>query len=162
MTKKQTKKKSASSASLIAENASARHDYHLGDRIEAGLSLDGWEVKSLRARRAQLKEGYVHIDRGEAYLHGVQISPLPTCSEDKPNPTRTRKLLLHKKEINWLAGARDRKGYTLLPLRLYWKNNRAKLEVGLAKGKQKHDKRADKRDRDWGRDKRRLLKNKQA
>ena len=151
------KKGSKRNASLIAENAKARHDYHLGERIEAGLQLDGWEVKSLRDRRVQLKEGYVYVERGEAYLDGVQISPLPTCS-GTPNPRRTRKLLLHKKEISWLAGVRDRKGYTLLPLRLYWKNNRAKLEIGLAKGKQKHDKRAAVKKREWDIEKQRTLK----
>lgn len=153
-----TKKSSKHADSpLIAKNAKARHDYHVEDSVEAGMQLEGWEVKSLRQGRIQLKEGYVYVQNGQAYLSGVLISPLPTCC-GTPDPTRTRKLLLHKKEIAWLTGATERKGYTLFPLRAYWKNNRAKLEVGLGKGKHLYDKRADKKRREWQVEQRRILK----
>ncbi|RJQ48275.1 MAG: SsrA-binding protein SmpB [Gammaproteobacteria bacterium] len=143
----------------VAVNKKARHDYFLEGRVEAGMALQGWEVKSLRAGRIQLKESYVLLKNGEAWLFGAHLSPLPTASTHvHPDPLRTRKLLLHKDELNKLIGAVERKGYTLVPLSIYWKNGRAKLEISLAKGKQTHDKRNAERDRDWQREKQRLLK----
>ena len=143
----------------IAENRKARHDYFIEDRYEAGLSLMGWEVKSMRAGRAQLKESYVYLRNGEAYLLGAHISPLNSASTHvATDPTRTRKLLLKRSEIDHLVGAVEREGYTLVPLELYWKRGRAKLRVGLAKGKKQHDKRATDKDRDWQRDKARILR----
>jgi SsrA-binding protein len=143
----------------IAENRKARHDYFIEDRYEAGLALEGWEVKSLRAGRAQLKEAYVYLKNGEAFLFGAHFSPLVSASTHvHPDPTRTRKLLLHRHQLHHLVGAVERRGYTLVPLLLYWKQGRAKLEIGLAKGKKQHDKRATDKDRDWQRDKARLLK----
>ena len=144
---------------LIAENRKARFDYFIEDRYEAGLALFGWEVKALRAGRAQLTEGYVYLREGEAFLIGAHISPLPTASTHvTPDPVRTRKLLLHRNQLQHLIGAIERRGYTLVPLELYWKSGRAKLQVGLAKGKKQHDKRAVEKDRDWQRDKARLLR----
>lgn len=155
-----SKRKSAKTpGATIAVNRKARHDYFIEDRFEAGLALEGWEVKSLRAGRVNIQEGYVVIRNGEAWLVGANISPLPTASTHvKPDPTRSRKLLLHRQELNRLIGATERQGYTLIPLDLHWTRGRAKLEVGLAKGKKLYDKRADKRERDWARDKERLLK----
>lgn len=156
---KAAKKKSAPSTT-IAVNKRARHDYTIEDQLEAGLVLEGWEVKSLRAGRVQLAEGYVLIKNGEAWLFGAHISALPTASSHvHPDATRTRKLLLNRAELNKLIGAVERKGYTLVPLNLHWKRGRAKLEVGLAKGKKTHDKRAAAKDRDWQREKERLMKN---
>jgi SsrA-binding protein len=153
------KKKKSVPSNTIALNKKARHDYFIEDRFEAGLALEGWEVKSLRAGRIQLSDSYVLLKGGEAWLLGLLITPLPTASTHiKPDPTRTRKLLLHKEELNKLIGAVERKGYTLIPLALYWKHGRAKAEIGLAKGKQTHDKRAVIKDRDWQRDKARILK----
>ncbi len=143
----------------IAVNKKARHDYFIEDTFEAGLALEGWEVKSLRAGRAQLTESYVHVRNGEAWLLGAHVSPLKTASTHiKPDPTRTRKLLLHRPELDRLLGAVERKGYTLVPLNLHWTRGRAKLDVGLAKGKKQHDKRATEKDRDWQRQKARILK----
>jgi SsrA-binding protein len=143
----------------IAENRKARHDYFIEDRYEAGLALEGWEVKSLRAGRAQLKEAYVYLRNGEAWLFGAHFSPLPSASTHvQPDPTRTRKLLLHRNQIDQLIGAVERRGYTIVPLSLYWKAGRAKLGIGLAKGKKLHDKRAADKSRDWEREKQRLLK----
>lgn len=143
----------------IAENRKARHEYFIEETYEAGLALQGWEVKSLRAGRVQLKEAYVFLKNGEAYLFGSHISALPTASTHViPDPIRTRKLLLNRAELNGLVGAVERKGYTLVPLEMYWKNGRAKLRIGLAKGKQAHDKRETSKDRDWQREKSRLLK----
>jgi len=155
-----SKRKAKSSGSrIIALNRRARHDYFIEDRFEAGLALEGWEVKSLREGRANIQESYVTIKDGEAWLIGAHISPLATASTHvQPNPTRSRKLLLHRNELNRLIGAVERQGYTLIPLDLHWTRGRAKLEFGLAKGKKLHDKRADKRDRDWARDKERLLR----
>lgn len=144
---------------LIAENRKARFDYFIEERYEAGLALQGWEVKAMRAGRAQLKEAYVYVRAGEAFLIGAHLSPLPsTSSHVVADPVRTRKLLLHQSEINGLIGAVERKGYTVVPLELYWKQGRAKLQIGLAKGKKQHDKRAVEKDRDWQRDKARILK----
>ncbi len=143
----------------IAQNRKARHDYFIEEKYEAGLVLQGWEVKSLRAGRAQLKEGYVVIDNGEALLVGAHFSPLPqTSTHITANPTRSRKLLLHSEEIKKLIGAVERKGYTLIPLQLYWKNGRAKLEVALARGKQDHDKREDIKKREGDREMQRALR----
>jgi SsrA-binding protein len=146
-------------SSLIAVNRKARHDYFIEETFEAGLALEGWEVKSLRAGRAQLTEAYVHVRDGEAWLLGAHITPLPTASTHiDPDPTRTRKLLLHRRELDRLVGAVERKGYTLVPLDLHWSRGRAKLSIGLAKGKKQHDKRATVKDRDWQRQKARILK----
>jgi SsrA-binding protein len=143
----------------IAVNRRARHDYFIEERIEAGLALQGWEVKSLRAGRLQLQEAYVLMKDDEAWLFGAHVSPLPTASTHvAPDPTRTRKLLLHRRQIDSLVGAVERRGRTLIPLAAYWKNGRAKLEIGLARGKKEHDKRADTRDRDWQRQKARIMK----
>ncbi|MGF1546203.1 MAG: SsrA-binding protein SmpB [Thiotrichales bacterium] len=143
----------------IAQNKSARFDFFIEERFEAGMELQGWEVKSLRAGRVQLKESYALLKDGEAFLFGCHISALSSASTHiVADPTRTRRLLLHRNEINRLIGAVERKGYTLVPLGLYWKNGRAKLELGLGKGKKQHDKRATEKDRDWQRQKERLLK----
>jgi SsrA-binding protein len=155
-----SKKKDQAHSPAIVQNRKAWHDYFIEDRYEAGLALAGWEVKSLRAGRAQLKEAYVVIERGEAYLVGAHISPLAQASTHvQPNPVRARKLLLHREELNKLIGAVERRGYTLIPLQLYWKHGRAKLEIGLARGKHAHDKRADIKKRDTEREIRRALKN---
>lgn len=147
------------SSSVIALNKRARHEYFIEENLEAGLALQGWEVKSLRAGKAQITEGYVIVKDGEAWLIGAHVTPLRTASTHVvADPTRTRKLLLHRRELDRLIGAVERKGHTLVPLRLYWKNGRAKLEIGLAKGKQAHDKRASEKDRDWQRDKARLMR----
>jgi len=153
-------KKNSEPSATIALNKRARHDYTIEDHYEAGLVLEGWEVKSLRDGRAQLAESYVLIKHGEAWLFGAHVSALPTASSHvHPDATRTRKLLLKREELNKLIGAVERKGYTLVPLRLYWKRGRAKLEIGLAKGKKTHDKRSAEKDRDWQREKERLMKN---
>lgn len=151
--------KQRTTSNIIAENRKARYDYHIEDQFEAGLALEGWEVKSLRAGRAQLAESYITIKAGEAWLLGAHISPLGTISTHKPaDPLRTRKLLLHKKELDKLIGAVQRKGYTIVPLNLHWKKGRAKLEIALAKGKKLYDKRETEKRRDWERQKQRLLK----
>lgn len=143
----------------IALNKKARHDYFIEDRFEAGLVLEGWEVKSLRAGRVQLVDSYVIIKNGEAWLLGALITPLQTASTHiHPDPQRTRKLLLHRSELNRLIGAVERKGYTLVVTALYWNKGRAKAEIALAKGKQTHDKRATERERDWQREKQRLMR----
>jgi SsrA-binding protein len=144
---------------LIAENRRARHEYFIEERYEAGLSLAGWEVKSMRAGRVQLAESYVIVRQGEVFLQGAHITPLNSASTHViTDPTRLRKLLLNRAEIDHLVGAVERSGYTLVPLELYWKAGRAKLKIGLAKGKKQHDKRATEKDRDWQRDKARLLR----
>ena len=152
-------KDSPQSPRLIAENRKARFDYFIEERYEAGLSLQGWEVKAMRAGRAQLKEAYVYLRDGEAFLFGAHLAPLATTSTHVlPDPTRTRKLLLNRRQLDHLIGAVERRGYTIVPLQLYWKDGRAKLEIGLAKGKKQHDKRANEKDRDWQRDKGRIMK----
>lgn len=149
---------SAATASIIV-NKKARFDYHLEDRFEAGIALEGWEVKSLRAGRVQLVDSYVIIKNNEAFLLGAIITPLQTVSTHyTPEPRRTRKLLLHREELNKLIGAVERKGYTLVALAMYWKRGKCKVEIGLAKGKQAHDKRDSERDRDWQRERGRILK----
>lgn len=143
----------------VAQNRKAFHDYFIEDRYEAGLVLEGWEVKSIRAGRVQLKEGYVML-RGEAvYLIGAHISPLPTASKHiNPDPTRSRKLLLKAEEIRKLIGKVERAGYTLVPLDLHQVRGRFKLEIGLAKGKKQHDKRDSEREREWERERARLMR----
>jgi len=143
----------------IALNRKARHDYFIDERYEAGLVLMGWEVKSMRASRVQLGEGYVAVKNGEAWLHGCHLSPLNSASTHViATPTRSRKLLMKRREIDHLETAVDRKGYTLIPLSLYWKDGRAKLELGLARGKKDHDKRDTEKERDWNREKARTLR----
>ena len=156
---KSAKKKGKKPSSTIALNKKARHDYKLEDRFEAGLVLEGWEVKSLRAGKVQMVESYILLKNGEAYLFGCLITPLQTASTHiKPDPRRTRKLLLHRHEIDRLIGAVDRKGYSIIPTAMFWSKGRAKLEIALAKGKKEHDRRADIKERDWKRDKQRILK----
>jgi SsrA-binding protein len=154
-----SKPNNAATPKTIAENRKARHEYFIEARYEAGLALMGWEVKSMRAGRAQLAEAYVYIRNGEAFLFGAHISPLSSASSHVlADPTRTRKLLMNRREIDHLVGAVEREGYTLVPLELYWVNGRAKLQVCLAKGKKQHDKRATEKDRDWERHKGRILR----
>ena len=154
-----SKKKKTSNSNTIALNKKARHDFFIEDRFEAGIALQGWEVKALRAGRIQLVDAHVFLKQGEAYVSNLMITPLITASTHiNPEPTRVRKLLLHREEINKLIGAVERKGYTLVPTAMYWSHGRAKLEIGLAKGKKQHDKRATEKDRDWQRDKARILK----
>jgi SsrA-binding protein len=154
----QKNKKKKTSDNTIASNRRARHDYFLEDKFEAGLALEGWEVKSLRDGRISLNESYIVIHRGEAWLHGANISPMLSASTHvHPEEHRRRKLLLHALELSRLIGAVDRKGYTIVPVSMYWKKGRAKLEIALAKGKQQHDKRAAAKDRDWARDKARIM-----
>lgn len=157
MAKKSNKK---ASPNTIVINRKARHEYFIEERFEAGLVLQGWEVKSLRAGKVQVDESHVIIKRGEAWLLGSIIIPLPTASTHiVPDPSRTRKLLLHNKELAQLIGAVERKGYTIVPLSMYWKSGKAKIEIGLARGKKQHDKRATEKERDWQREKARILKN---
>ncbi len=154
-----SKKNDKPAPSRIAENRKAWHDYFIEDKYEAGLVLEGWEVKSLRAGRGQLKEAYVVVENGEIFLIGAHISPLPSASTHiQPNPVRKRKLLLHHEEIAKLIGAVERRGYTLVPLSLYWKKGKAKIEVGLAKGKQAHDKRESIKQRESDRELARAIK----
>lgn len=144
----------------IAKNRKARFDFFIEDDFEAGLVLEGWEVKSMRAGRVQLKESYVTINNGELFLVGAHISPLTSASTHVvANPVRARKLLMKKYEISRLVGKVERAGYTIVPLDLYWARGRAKLKVGLAKGKKQHDKRASIKERDWKREQQRILKN---
>jgi SsrA-binding protein len=143
----------------IAQNKKARFDYFIEEKTEAGLELQGWEVKSLRAGKAQLTEGYVVLRDNQAWLLGAHITPLISASTHvNPDPTRTRRLLLHRKEIDRLTGLVERRGYTLVPLELYWSHGRAKLAVGLARGKKQYDKRAAEKDRDWERQKARAVR----
>ena len=154
-----SKKKPKISDNTIAVNKKARHDYFIEEDFEAGMVLEGWEVKSLRAGKVQIRDSHVFIKNGEAWLSNATITPLQTASTHiKPEPTRVRKLLLHKRELDRLIGAVERKGYTLVPLSMYWIRGRAKIKIGLAKGKQKHDKRATEKERDWQREKQRMLK----
>ncbi len=146
-------------SSLIADNRKARHDYFIEDTFEAGLALQGWEVKSIRAGRVQLKESYILVKNGELFLFGAHISPLSTTSTHyKTEPLRNRKLLLHRKEISHLIGSVDRKGYALIPLKLYWKAGRVKLAVALGKGKKLFDKRETIKRREWEREHQRIMK----
>jgi SsrA-binding protein len=144
----------------IIDNRKAYHDYFVEEKFEAGLALQGWEVKAIRAGRVQLKEAYVIVKDGEIALIGAHITPLSTASTHvHPDPTRTRKLLLHRSEINRLIGQVERAGYTLVPLNLHYSKGRVKLDMGLAKGKKQHDKRESEKERDWNRERQRLLRN---
>jgi SsrA-binding protein len=143
----------------IVDNRKAYHDYFVEEKFEAGLALEGWEVKAIRAGRAQLKEAYVVVKNGEIVLLGAHVTPLPTASTHiRPDPTRTRKLLLHRTEINRLVGKVERAGYTLTPLNLHFSRGRIKLDIGLARGKKQYDKRAAVKEREWNREKLRLLR----
>ena len=154
-----SKKPKTDDSSTIARNKKAYHEYSITDKFEAGLVLEGWEVKSLRAKKILLRDAYVHIKNAEAWLHGAHITPLPTASTHiKPEQSRHRKLLLNRHELSKLIGAVERKGYTIVPLAMFWKRGRAKITIGLAKGKQEHDKRATEKDRDWQRQKQRLTR----
>ena len=157
MAKQKTKDKSGSAT--IALNKRARHEYHIDEHYEAGVSLQGWEVKSLRAGRINLGDAYAIVKGGEIFLFGASIVPLISASTHVvADDRRTRKLLLHRKEIDKLIGAIERKGYTLVPLALYWKNNRVKIDLGVARGKQEHDKRDSEKERDWNREKQRTMR----
>ena len=143
----------------IVDNRKATHDYFIEDRFEAGLVLEGWEVKAIRAGHVQIKESYIIVRDGEIFVVGMHISPLPTASTHiHPNSTRTRKLLLKAEEISKLIGKVEQRGYTLVPLNLHYKNGRIKMDFGLGRGKKLHDKRDTARDKDWQREKERLLK----
>jgi SsrA-binding protein len=143
----------------IVQNKKAFHDYFIEERFEAGIALEGWEVKAIRAGRTQLKEAYVIVSNGELFLIGAHVSPLPTASTHVlPDPTRTRKLLLNASEIDKLIGAVERAGYTLVPIDLHFVRGRIKLEIGLANGKKQHDKREAEKDKDWKREQQRLLR----
>jgi SsrA-binding protein len=153
------KKKPKTPSSTIGVNKKARHDYFIEDTFEAGVALEGWEVKSLRAGKLQLRDSYVFVKDGEVWLTNALITPLSTASTHiKPEQNRLKKLLLHRYEIDRLMGAVDRKGYTLVALNLHWSKGKVKVEIGLGKGKQQHDKRATEKDRDWKREKQRILK----
>ena len=153
------KKSTTSQSSVIASNKRARHEYFLEDKFEAGLSLLGWEVKSIREGRVQIGESYVVLHKGEAFLEGANISPLISASTHViTEPQRRRKLLLHTRELGQIFAASQQKGFTCVPTSMYWKNNRVKLEIALAKGKQAQDKRQTKKDQDWERQKERLMK----
>jgi len=152
-------KKEKPAESTIAQNKKARFDYFIEERVEAGVALQGWEVKSMRAGKAQLTDSFVIFRDGEAYLLGAHVTPLNTVSTHViAEPKRTRKLLMNRREIDRLIGLVERKGYTLVALELYWSKNKVKVKVGLAKGKKQHDKRDTEKDRDWQRDKSRALK----
>jgi len=156
---KKAGKDKAKGGGTIALNKRARHEYHLEDRFEAGLALQGWELKSIRAGRANIGEAYAVIRNGELFLFGAQVTPLISASSHvAADPMRTRKLLLHRREIDQLIGKVEREGYTLVPTALYWKGNKVKAEIALARGKQKHDKRDAERERDWNREKQRLMR----
>ncbi|MCL1633697.1 SsrA-binding protein SmpB [Luteimonas sp. SX5] len=156
---KKAGKDKANGGGTIALNKRARHDYHLEQRFEAGLALQGWELKAIRAGRANIVEAYAMILKGELFLIGAQMTPLISASTHVvADAHRTRKLLLHKREIDELIGRVQRDGYTLVPTALYWKGNKVKAELALAKGKQSHDKREAAKDRDWARDKQRLMR----
>jgi SsrA-binding protein len=143
----------------IVQNKKAFHDYSIEERFEAGLVLEGWEVKAIRAGRVQIKEAYIILRNGELFLLGAHITPLPEASTHvQPDPTRTRKLLMHAQQIDKLVGKVERAGYTLVPLDLHYTRGRIKLEVGLAKGKRQYDKRAAEKEREWAREKERLHK----
>ncbi len=144
----------------IVENKKAYHDYFVEEKFEAGLALEGWEVKAIRAGRAQLKESYVVVKNAEIVLIGAHVTPLSTASTHvHADPTRTRKLLMHREEINRLVGKVERAGYTLVPLNLHYSKGRIKVDIGLAKGKKQHDKRESEKLRDWNREKQRLMRN---
>ncbi|MEI7970079.1 MAG: SsrA-binding protein SmpB [Betaproteobacteria bacterium] len=144
----------------ITQNRKAFHDYFIEERLEAGIALQGWEVKSIRAARIQLAEAYVILRNAEVFLIGAHVSPLPTASTHiQPDPTRTRKLLLKAEEIRHLIGKVERAGYTLVPLDMHFTRGRIKLEIGLAKGKKQHDKREAAKEREWKVEQQRLMRN---
>ena len=156
---KKLNKKKASGSATIAVNRRARFDYQIEENYEAGLVLMGWEVKSLRDGRVQLNDTYIMIRNGEAWLIGCHITALRSASTHvDTTPMRSRKLLLQRRELSKLIGMIERKGYTLVPLSMYWKRGKVKLDVGLAKGKKEYDKRAAEKERDWNRDKQRLMR----
>ena len=158
MSKKAGKDK-ANGGGTIALNKRARHDYHLEQRYEAGMALQGWELKAIRAGRANIGESYAVVRKGEIFLFGAQITPLIQASTHVvADDRRTRKLLLHKREIDVLVGKVERDGYTLIPTALYWKGSKVKAELALAKGKQAHDKREASKERDWQREKQRVMR----
>lgn len=158
MNKKSGKDK-ANGGGTIALNKRARHEYHVEERFEAGLALQGWELKSIRAGRANITEAYAVVRDGELFLFGAQITPLISASTHVvADDRRTRKLLLHRREIDVLLGRVQRDGYTLVPMAMYWKGNKVKLELALAKGKQTHDKREASKERDWNLEKQRVLR----
>ncbi len=153
------KRRKGADANTIVLNKKARHDFFIEDSIEAGLALEGWEVKSLREGRVQLREAYVVLKDNEAWLVGAHITPLVSASTHvNTDPTRSRKLLLHREQIDRLIGAVERRGFTVVPTRMHWHRGRAKLDIGLARGKRKQDKRATEKERDWQRQKQRILK----
>lgn len=154
-----SKAKSRTGTKDIAINRRARHDYHLDERFEAGLVLEGWEVKALREGRCNLSEAYIMLKSGEAWLFGCRIEPLGSASTHvTPDPLRLRKLLLNRRELGRIFGGVQKEGFTCVPLSLYWSHGRAKLEIALARGKQKFDKRATEKERDWNRQKQRLMR----
>ncbi len=154
-------KKKKSGGKTIALNKKASHDYFIDERFEAGISLLGWEVKSLRAGKVQIVESYILLKDSEAFLFGAHITPLLSASTHvKTEPQRSRKLLMHRQELNRLVGAVERKGLTLVPTALYWKNGKVKLELGIAQGKKAHDKRSTEKDRDWQKQKAQLMRHK--
>jgi SsrA-binding protein len=148
------------SSSTIALNKRAKFEFHLEERLEAGIALEGWEVKALRAGKVQFGDSYVLLKNGEAFLFGCLITPLPTASTHvHPDPTRTRRLLLHRREIDRLIGLVERKGQTIVPTAMYWKQGKVKVEIAVASGKKQHDKRRAEKEKDWQRQKARILKN---
>ena len=154
-------KKSKVPAGTIGLNKKARFEFHIEEDFEAGVALEGWEVKALRAGRLQLQDAYAFIKNGEVFISNILITPLQTVSTHiTPDPKRIRKLLLHRREIDKLIGGVERQGYTIVPLSMYWKNNMVKIKIALVKGKQLHDKRQDAKDKDWKRDQARIMKNK--
>ena len=156
-----SKNKQSGGGRTIALNKRARHDYSIDERFEAGIALEGWEVKSLRAGKVQIVESYILLKDSEAFLFGALITPLRTASTHiSPEPQRSRKLLLHRSELNRLVGAVERKGFALIPTALYWKNGKVKLELGIARGKKEHDKREVEKDRDWQRQKAQIMRHK--
>lgn len=159
------KSKDKSGTGTIAQNKRARHEYHIDEHYEAGVALQGWEVKSLRAGRVNLSDSYAIVRSGEIFLFGASIVPLISASTHViADDRRMRKLLLHREEIDKLVGAIERKGYTLIPLAMYWKSNRVKIDIGVARGKQEHDKRDTEKKKEWDRDKQRVMRarNKEA
>jgi SsrA-binding protein len=159
MANKGKKKPAGGGEGTIAQNKRARHDYLLEQKFEAGIALQGWEVKAIRDGRVQLTDSFVTLHRGEAFLAGANITPmLATSTHVIPEPQRLRKLLLHARELAQIFVATQQRGYTCIPLAMYWKNNKVKVEIALGKGKKQHDKRAATKDKDWQRDKERLMK----
>ena len=151
-------KKQSAGGKTIVLNKKVRRDYFIDERFEAGISLHGWEVKSLRAGKVEIIDSYILLKDSEAYLFGALITPLPTSSPFINESQRNRKLLLHRTELNKIIGAVERKGFALVPTAMYWKNGRVKLEIGVAHGKKMHDKRETEKKRDWERQKARLLR----